>query len=130
MLQSQELFSSLFLSSLQFCCRRKINLFQPNVNDIIAFLTEICNLGYISVCMRRTTLNTIVTLPGFPTISGYSLIKRFIKSAFNKNNQTQDTSTLWTYLKYCHTLQALDAIKHCLIRITKTFRIVTLGHTN
>ena len=44
-------------------CSRKIDAFQPHVNDIIEFLSEIYNSGidYTSVCMGQTALNTIVT---------------------------------------------------------------------
>ena len=59
------------------CFRRKIDSIQSHVNDIMEFLTEIYNsgIGDISVCMRQTPRNAIVTLPGFPDISEYPLIK-------------------------------------------------------
>ena len=49
------------------------------------FLTEICNsgIGYTSVCMRQTSLNTIVMLPVFPDILKHPLIKKIIKVVFN-----------------------------------------------
>ena len=78
-----------------FCCRRKTDPFQPHVNDIIEFLTEIYNLGigYMSVWMGQTALNTIVMLPWFPNISEHPLIKRFIKGVF----KTKPPKPRYTY---------------------------------
>ena len=68
-----------------FFCQRKIDSFQPHVTEFIKFLTEIYNegIGYKSVCIGRSSLNTIVTLPGFPDISKHPLIKKFTKGVSN-----------------------------------------------
>ena len=68
-----------------FCSGRKIDIFHPQVYEVIDFLTEVFEscVGYTSICMTRATLNNIVTVDCFPDISEYPLMKRFIKGVFN-----------------------------------------------
>lgn len=68
-----------------FCNKGKVDPFQPNVRDVLHFLTDQFenSLGYKSICLCRSALNAIITLPGYSDISKHPLIKRFLKGVFN-----------------------------------------------
>ena len=53
------------------CCERGIDTFLVNISDVIAFLTNMfeMGLGYSSICSARSGLNCIVCLPGYSDIT-------------------------------------------------------------
>lgn len=65
------------------------------------FFLEIYNsgVGYTSVFVGRTTLNTVMILLRFTDTSGHPLIKRLSST---QNHQNQCTSILGISTKYFH----------------------------
>ena len=98
----------------------KIDQFQPYINDIIKFLKEIYNsgIGYTSVCMGLTAINTIVMLSGFPDISEHTLIKRFIKVPFNTKPSKPRYTYTWDInkvLSYIASLECNETLSNKII---------------
>ena len=78
---TKDRYASTYRKWEQFCISRNINSFQPAVEDIVVFLTELFEhgLGYASICSARSELNNIIILQSYPDILEHPLIKQFIK---------------------------------------------------
>ena len=74
---TKDRYASTYQKWEQFCVSRNIIPFQPAVEDIVVFLTDLFKhgLGYASICSARSALNNIIILPSFPDISEHTLIE-------------------------------------------------------
>ena len=90
----------------QFCISRNINSFQPAVEDIIVFFTDLFEyeLGYASRCSARSALNNIIIFPNYPDISDRPLIKQFVQGVFNVKPPYPHCTLTWDIKKVLHEL--------------------------
>ncbi|XP_057290276.1 uncharacterized protein LOC130612963 [Hydractinia symbiolongicarpus] len=92
---------------IQYCTRRSIDPYHPNVKDVLIHLTELFKggSGYSVLCTTRSAIASVVSISGYSSLLEHPLISRFIKGVFNIKPSTPkysliwDTNVLLTYLK-------------------------------
>lgn len=90
-----------------FCSGQEVDPFHPPITFVLEFLLKLFkdkNLGYSSLNMARSALSTFIYINDL-SVGQHSLVKRFLKSAFNKRpslpryNVTWDVTLVLNYLK-------------------------------
>ena len=97
----------------KFCISRNINSFQPAVEEILVFLTDLYEhgLGYSSICSAQSALNNIIISQSYPDISENPLIKRFVKGVFNIKPPTPRSAFTWDMKKVLNYMDQLAVTK-------------------
>ena len=92
---------------LSYCSERSIDTSNPDVADILSFLTHLYNTGprYSSISTVKSGLSNDVFIPGINKIADHPLVKRLMGGIFNKRptkpryNFTWDTSIVIIFLR-------------------------------
>jgi hypothetical protein len=112
-----------------FCERRKIDYFQPSVNNILEFLTDLFKqgLGYSSINTAKSCLAVFLQLANEQShlAVNSSLVKRFMKGIFQMKPALPKYSNVWNVsvvLEYLETLMPLHTISLRLL----SHKLVTL----
>ena len=92
---------------IKFCKAGKTDPFQPNVNEVLTFLTKLFEQGlqYRSLGVARSALSTFLKICSNIDINSYAEVTRFMKGVFNSRpalprlNVTWDVSIVLNYLE-------------------------------
>ena len=115
----------------KFCHDNEINVYQPRVEQVVEFLTQLfqTGLGYSAINTARSALSSIVTLGHVP-LGEHPMIKRFLKGIFElrpslpKYSSVWDVSILLLYLKKLAPLEKLS-LKEISLKMTSLLCILT-----
>ena len=115
----------------KFCYDHEINVYQPSVEQVVEFLTQLfqTGLGYSAINTARSALSSIVTLAHVP-LGEHPMIKRFLKGVFElrpslpKYSSIWDVNTLLLYLKKLAPLEKLS-LKEISLKMTSLLCILT-----
>ena len=71
-----------------FCEREKVNSFNPAVNYVIKFLSEIFQggLGYNAINTAKSAISSLTAMVSNVEIGSNTLVQRFMKGIFNENH--------------------------------------------
>ena len=104
---------------MSFCHEREIDVFDPNVNNVLAFLTKLYNdgLSYSALNTARCALSSFLQLNNTVNIGSHNLVRRFFKGVFTlrpalpKYNVTWNVDVVLTYLKGQEPLESLSLLQ-------------------
>ena len=94
-------------------------MFDPNVNNVLAFLTKLYNDGliYSALNTARCALASFLQLNNTVNIGSHNLVRRFFKGVFTlrpalpKYNVTWNVDIVLTYLKGQEPLESLSLLQ-------------------
>ena len=122
-----------------FCGGRDINPFNPNVNDIINFLTVSFNrgVGYSSINTSRGALSSLGVMVDGASAGSHPLVIRFLKGVFNlrppkpRYTKTWDVQPVVNFLRSLYplctiSLKEITLKMVMLMALTQAARIQTL----
>ena len=71
-----------------FCERERFNSFNPDVNYVLKFLSELfqSGLGYSAINTAKSAISTLTAVVSNVEIGSNTLVQRFMKRIFNKKN--------------------------------------------
>lgn len=103
---------------VSFCCKREINVFEADVNNVLSFLTELykSGLGYSCINTARSALSSFIQLNNV-NIGSHPLVRRFIRGVFvlrpalPRYNVTWDVNIVLKYLKSLSPLSSLSLLQ-------------------
>ena len=80
----------------KFCHDNEINVYQPRVEQVVEFLTQLfqTGLGYSAINTARSALSSIVTLGHVP-LGEHPMIKRFLKGIFELRPSLPKYPSIW-----------------------------------
>ena len=90
-----------------FCAGRQIHPSAPTLNDILDFLSDMCEKGlvYNTTASAKSVLSGIIHLSGVVSISDHPLVQRLLKGVFNTRPPTSKYPYIWD------TSQLLDSLR-------------------
>lgn len=103
---------------MSFCCKREINVFEADVNNVLSFLTELykSGLGYSCINTARSALSSFIQLNNV-NIGSHPLVRRFMRGVFvlrpalPRYNVTWDVNIVLKYLKSLSPLSSLSLLQ-------------------
>lgn len=103
---------------VSFCCKREINVFEADVNNVLSFLTELykSGLGYSCINTARSALSSFIQLNNV-NIGSHPLVRRFMRGVFvlrpalPRYNVTWDVNIVLKYLKSLSPLSSLSLLQ-------------------
>lgn len=104
---------------MSFCYKRKINIFEANVDSVLTYLTELYNagLGYSCINTARSALSSFLQLENCVSVGSHPLVRRFMKGVFNlrpslpRYNVTWDVNIVLKFLKNLTPISSLSLLK-------------------
>lgn len=104
---------------MSFCYKRKINIFEANVDSVLTYLTELYNagLGYSCINTTRSALSSFLQLENCVSVGSHTLARRFMKGVFNlrpslpRYNVTWDVNIVLKFLKNLTPISSLSLLK-------------------
>ena len=80
-----------------FCEREKVNSFNPYVNCVLKFLSELFQggLGYSAINTAKSAISSLTAVVSNVVIGSNTLVQRFMKGIFSKKKNMSPK-------KYCH----------------------------
>lgn len=104
---------------VSFCCKREINVFEADVNNVLSFLTELYKSGLGNSCINtaRSVLSSFIQLNNFVNIGSHPLVSRFMRGVFvlrpalPRYNVTWDVNIVLKYLKSLSPLSSLSLLQ-------------------
>ena len=110
-----------------FCKSRNINKFDASIENGIDFLASLYEkgLGYSTINTARSTLSSVLDLPGGNTFGTHPLVTRFLKGVFELKPSLPQYATIWdvrTVLRYLQTLPPIPELN--LKTLTKTLTML------
>lgn len=126
------------LKWLSFCEQREIDKFNPSINDVLLFLSDLFSsgIGYSAINTAKSALSSVIGIVSNTDIGSHLLIKRFMKGIFNKKpslpryNVTWPVSTVLSYLEsvdnYSCSLRDISKKLVTLLALTTGQRVQTL----
>ena len=112
----------------KFCYREKIDKFQPSINDVLKFLTQLhgSGLGYSALNTAKSALSSFLSIANSSIqLGSHVLIKRFMKGVFEIKPSLPRYNCTWNtdcVLKYLKSLSPLEGLS--LLQLTR--KLVTL----
>lgn len=104
---------------VSFCYKRKIYIFEANVDSVLTYLTELYNagLGYSCINTARSALSSFLQLENCVSVGSHPLVRRFMKGVFNlrlslpRYNVTWDVNIVLQFLKNLTPISSLSLLK-------------------
>lgn len=104
---------------MSFCCKREINVFEADVNNVLSSLTELYKSGLGNSCINtaRSVLSSFIQLNNFVNIGSHPLVSRFMRGVFvlrpalPRYNVTWDVNIVLKYLKSLSPLSSLSLLQ-------------------
>lgn len=98
-----------------FCTGRDIDMFTPQVSEVLDFLTTLFDkgLGYSALNTARSSLSSIINIEGRP-VGEHQIVVKFMKGVFNlrpskpRTNYTWDPQIVLDYLKNLSPVKDID----------------------
>ena len=71
-----------------FCEREKVNSFNPDVNYVLKFLSELFQggLGYSAINTAKSAISSLTAVVSNVEIGSNTLVQRFMKGLFNEKH--------------------------------------------
>ena len=109
-----------------FCMGRDIDMFTPQVSEVLDFLTTLFDkgLGYSALNTARSSLSSVINIEGRP-VGEHQIVVKFMKGVFNLRPSKPRTNYTWDpqiVLDYLKTLSPVKDIDYKLL----TYKAVTL----
>lgn len=104
---------------VSFCCKREINVFEADVNNVLSFLTVLYKSGLGCSCINtaRSALSSFIQLNNFVNIGSHPLVRRFMRGVFvlrpslPRYNVTWNVNIVLKYLKSLSPLSSLSLLQ-------------------
>lgn len=95
---------------LLFCERREVDKFNPNINDVLMFLSDLFSsgIGYSAINTAKSALSSVKGIVSNLDIGSHILIKRFMKGIFNKKPSLPRYNVTWPVSSVLAFLESVD----------------------
>ena len=96
---------------MQFCSSRKIDRFNPNIKEVLLFLTQLFENGvkYSGVNTARSALSSLLEITSNIQIGTHFLVKRLLKAIFLKAPTLPRYKNTWDVEKVLNYISSLGA---------------------
>ncbi|XP_072030413.1 uncharacterized protein [Amphiura filiformis] len=130
-------YSTYYARWYKFCVQREVDHVQPNVSEVLDFLTELyeAGLGYSAINTARCALSQItVYKKGFTTIGAHPWVIRFLKGVYNLRPPMPRYVDTWDVGKLLCTLRKLSpvstlSLKHLTLTTVTLVAILLAART-
>ena len=112
----------------KFCTKRKIDRLQPNVHEVLDFLTDLYDSGlsYSAINTARSALSQIIFYnKGACTIGAHPFVIKFMKGVFNLRPPVPRYTVMWDVGKLLKKIRKLSPLSSLSLK-ELTLKTVTL----
>lgn len=103
---------------IQYCNKRKISFVQPDLDDVLQFLTELfeSGLSYSSINTARGALSALGIKIEEHSIGKHPIVIRFLKGVFNTRPSTPKYTHVWDVNTVLCFLRKLSPVKYLSLK--------------
>ena len=113
-----------------FCEREKVNSFNPDVNYVLKFLSELfqSGLGYSAINTAKSAISSLTAVVSNVEIGSNTLVQRFMRGIFNKKPCLPKNIVTWNVNVVLNHLVSVD-ITSCELRALSKKLVMLLALT-